>query len=148
MKNFNLKNIITAGFVVFAFIWLPKVADAVGPVIQNPIKANNIQDFVLELLDIVIQIGILVVVFYLILAGLKFVTAQGDTGKLAEARKALFWGVIGALLVLGARTIAQVIQNTAKELQSFDNLALPVVGFIEAKIFQFQKFFKVKDKND
>jgi hypothetical protein len=68
--------------------------------------------------DIVLPIGGLVSVIYIILAGFKFVTAQGDVKKIEDARRALLYGAIGAAIVLGAWVIVQVIQTTINSLSA------------------------------
>lgn len=89
-----------------------------GGGIVNPLggNTNSLWVFLNKILDIVIRIGAVVVVIFIILAGLKYVTAQGDEGKISEAHKTLTWTVIGAAVLLGAKTIALVVQNTVGQL--------------------------------
>lgn len=68
--------------------------------------------------DIILPIGGLVSVIYIILAGFKFVTAQGDETQIGDARRALLYGAIGAAIVLGAWVIVQVIQTTIDSLSA------------------------------
>jgi hypothetical protein len=84
--------------------------------ILNPLKAPSIEAFLLNIIDIVLVFLIPVIVLYIIYAGFKFVTARGDTGQIAEARRALLWAVVGGVIVLGARLIINVIQETINEL--------------------------------
>lgn len=98
--------------------------------IENPIEADKIQTFVSDLLDIIIQIGVIFVVLVIVYVGFQFVTARGDTGKLSKAREAFTWTVIGAIILLGAQVIAKVLENTANELQSSLPIIAPFVGSI------------------
>lgn len=66
---------------------------------------------------ILLPIGAMVAVISFILAGFKFVTAQGNETKIKEARSALLHTAIGTVLLLGAWTIAKVIETTIKALQ-------------------------------
>lgn len=84
--------------------------------IQNPIKYNTLIDFVEAILGIIIQIGIPVLVVMIVYVGFKFVMAQGNDGKLAEAKTAFYWTIIGAAIVLGAFVISTVIQTTINNL--------------------------------
>ena len=68
---------------------------------------------------------------FLLLAGLKFVTAQGNPEKISDARRTFFWTLIGALLVLGAKAIAEVVQNTAKQLQGLYEFGIPAIGYLK-----------------
>lgn len=85
---------------------------------ENPLGTRNgtLETFLNSILDVIIMIGGIVVVISIILAGLKYVTAQGDEGKISDAHKQLTWTVIGAGILLGAKVIALVIQNTVKAL--------------------------------
>ncbi len=78
----------------------------------NPIKYNNLQEFLLGILDIVIQYGALLIVFFIVFAGFKFVTAQGNTEKIADARKMLVWVIVGAFVMLGVYVIKAAICGT------------------------------------
>ncbi len=82
----------------------------------NPIKYNNLQDFLLGILDIVIQYGALLIVFFIVFAGFKFVTAQGNTEKIADARKMLVWIIVGAFVLLGVYVIKAAICGTLVNL--------------------------------
>lgn len=80
--------------------------------IDNPLEAENITDFFLELIQIILIFAVPIIVFFIILSGFNMVTAQGDTTKLQTAKRAFLYAIIGALLILGAYVILEVIQNT------------------------------------
>ncbi len=82
----------------------------------NPIKYHSINEFLLAILSVVIQYGALLIVFFIVFAGFKFVTAQGNTEKIAEARKMLLWIIIGAFVLLGAYVIRAAICGTLAQL--------------------------------
>ena len=52
----------------------------------------------------------------LVFVGFKFVTAQGEPGKISEAREMLLCTVIGALVLLGSKAIALGVDATVKAL--------------------------------
>jgi formate-dependent nitrite reductase membrane component NrfD len=52
------------------------------------------------------------------LAGFKYVTAQGDVGKIQDSTRALTYAIIGAILVIGATAIAQIIKNLVNAFRS------------------------------
>lgn len=82
----------------------------------NPICSDTLDGFLLQLLDVVILLGAIAVVFFLILAGFKYVTARGDEKQISSAHQTLTWTIIGGAIVLGARVIASAIQATVNEL--------------------------------
>ncbi|MDP2705288.1 MAG: pilin [Patescibacteria group bacterium] len=90
-----------------------------GTMLENPFKggADSLGDFVQILAnDVVMPLGAVVVVLYMIYSGFLFVVAQGNPAKLEEAKRAFLYSCIGAIVLLGAWTIAQVIQNTIDQI--------------------------------
>ena len=90
----------------------------------NPLKGvdcssgngNCLESFLNNILAFVIRIGTIVVILMLVYVGYLFVIAQGEPAKITEARKALLWTVVGALILLGAQAIAIAIKATVKAL--------------------------------
>ncbi len=91
------------------------VSSATG--FKNPIKATDLSSLLKDLLKVITTIGAIVVVFFLIFAGFKYVTARGDSKKISEAHSILTWTVVGAMILLGAQVIATAIQGTVNELK-------------------------------
>lgn len=85
--------------------------------LQNPLSTNSITEFVAQVLDVVAMIAFPFVVLAIIYTGFLFVKAQGNDDKLKEAKQALFYTLIGALIVLGATTLADAIQGTIDQLR-------------------------------
>ncbi len=86
--------------------------------IGNPIKANSIKELVSLLMKAIIDIGSIVAVFFVIYAGLKFVTARGNPEKIGDAQKTLMYTLIGIAILFGAQLIAALITNTVKNVGS------------------------------
>lgn len=72
--------------------------------------------FLVKILSFIIRIGAIAVVLMLVYVGYLFVIARGEPGKIIEARSALLWTVIGALILLGSQAIAYGIQATVQAL--------------------------------
>lgn len=72
--------------------------------------------FLTNILNFVVNIGTVVVILMLVYVGFLFVVARGVPGKIEEARKALLWTVVGALILLGAKAIAIGIQATVQAI--------------------------------
>jgi len=85
--------------------------------IQNPLGGTTTIQQVLDIVLVSVQTiaGVLSVVF-IILAGLKFVTAGGDTKKIETARNMLLYVVIGIAILFGAKAISAVVQNTIQQV--------------------------------
>lgn len=80
----------------------------------NPIKQTSLEALIKAILDVVVQFGAIVAVFFLIYSGYKFIEARGNPGKIEAAQKTFFWTIVGGLIVLGAFVISEVIKNTVE----------------------------------
>jgi len=89
---------------------------ASSPGFTKVIGFKKFEDVIAAVLDVVVQIGVIVVVLAIIYAGFLFVTAQGSDDKIEKAKRTFFWVVIGAIVVLGANALSDVIKNTAGEI--------------------------------
>ncbi len=88
-----------------------------GVTLMNPLQGGtSLESFLNTILSFVIRIGAIVVVLMLVYVGYLFVVAQGSDSKLTDARKALLWTIIGALILLGAQAISLGIQSTVQAL--------------------------------
>ena len=95
-----------------------------GVPLLNPLKGvdcsagngNCLMAFLNNILEFIINIGVVVVVLMVIYSGFKFVMAQGNESKITEARTMLFWTLIGALVLLGAKAISLGILSTVQAL--------------------------------
>ncbi len=85
----------------------------------NPLQGGgNLQSFLLNILDFVILIGTIIVILMMVFVGYKFVAAQGKEAEIREARSALLWTVVGALILLGSKAIALGIEATVQALST------------------------------
>lgn len=50
-------------------------------------------------------------VIMFIVAGIIFLTAQGDPGKVAQARQFVLWGVVGIVVAILAFSIVTIVQE-------------------------------------
>jgi hypothetical protein len=82
--------------------------------IENPLanSVTSIPDFVQAVLSFFLKVGIPLIAFFIIYAGLQFVLAQGNTEKLEKAKRTFLYTIIGGGLLLGAWTISLVVQET------------------------------------
>ncbi len=85
----------------------------VDPVtLENPLRVDSLEALLVAILNIFITLMIPVIVFFIILAGFKYVTAQGNPGRIEEATTTFTYAVIGGVLILAAVAIAEIIKNT------------------------------------
>jgi len=100
------------------FVPIVSFAKPCGNKLCDPIKAQSFAEFVNNILDVVIQIGYVVIVFFIVYCGFLFVTARGNPEQLSTAKTALLWTCIGAAILLGAKVLETAIQSTVTSLQS------------------------------
>ena len=82
--------------------------------INNPLKSNNVQGILLDIMNLVTMVGSVVVVFMIIYSGFKFVTAGSSDTDRKDAKNIFYATVIGGAILLGADVIARVVVNTVK----------------------------------
>ena len=87
--------------------------------IQNPLGSKNtsVKTLLNSLLKLVFMVGAIVVVFFIIYSGYKFVAARGNPEKITEAKETFYATVIGAAILLGADIIATVVVNTVNAVK-------------------------------
>lgn len=104
--------------VAFILIVTMQSAPVHAAVLFNPLKYNNLPDFLFGLIDIVVLIGTPIAAFFIILAGFKFATARGNEETIKDARKTLISAIIGAAVLMAAKTIAIVLQQTVDSIST------------------------------
>jgi hypothetical protein len=81
--------------------------------IANPLGENStVTSFFLQIIEILLIFAVPIIVLFIIISGFNMVTAQGDTTKLTQSKRAFLFAIIGGLLILGAFVILEVIQGT------------------------------------
>jgi TRAP-type C4-dicarboxylate transport system permease small subunit len=87
-----------------------------GDKLCNPLRYDSIEQLLPKLLDIVAQVGLVICTFFIVYAGFKYVTANGDPGKITTAHNILLWSVIGTAVLLGAKVLASILSNTVNQI--------------------------------
>jgi uncharacterized membrane protein YobD (UPF0266 family) len=78
----------------------------------NPLAFPSITELLAAILNMVIVISIPFVMLFIIYSGFLYVTAQGNPEKLQVANRALVYGVIGGVIIIGSVAILQIVENT------------------------------------
>ena len=110
-----MKNKITKIFYVAManILLLPNITQ--GQAFSNPIGFDTFADVAKAITGVVVQVGTVVVVLAIIYSGYLFVTAQGNDEKISTAKRTFVWVVVGAIIVLGAQILGEVVCTTAGE---------------------------------
>ena len=108
------------GLLFLGGLGTPHVAEAACQTttggLQDPLCFNNIYDFIQGVLQAFVTISIPILSFFIVYAGFKFVMAQGNPTELGKARDNFKYLIIGAILILGAWALAELIKNTVNQI--------------------------------
>jgi hypothetical protein len=87
--------------------------------IQNPLRSgvDTIPKLVEIIIDAVVQIGVPVVALGIIYSGFLFVKAQGKPEAIKTAKEVFMWTIVGAVIILGAFVILEIVQGTIDQLK-------------------------------
>ncbi len=84
--------------------------------ICNPLKAQTLIQLIENVVDIIMQIGIVAAVAAIIYAGFLYVTAQGSEEKVKKAHSIFLWTIVGVAIILGAKVLVEVVGNFFKNV--------------------------------
>lgn len=101
-----LINLAVAG--TLASLFLPLIASAQPTIITS---TADITKALGNVRNIVWTILAIIVVIMFVWAGITFVTAEGDPGKVQSARNRVLYGIIGIIVALLAGGILLLVQN-------------------------------------
>lgn len=89
------------------------------PTLPNPLgdKVTSLPQLVQKLVQALIDVSYIVIAFFLILSGFKFIMAQGSEDKLSEAKNTFKNTIIGAFIVIGAQVIIDVAKSLITSLK-------------------------------
>jgi len=86
-------------------------------VFDNPLAgAPDLYTLLGLILQSAVYILFPIIVLMIVYTGFLFVRAQGNAAKLEEARRALLWTIIGALIILGSWALAEAIRATVNNI--------------------------------
>ena len=102
----NTKKIAAVGLIGLSIL-LPLIAFAdINPSESAPISWNTL---VVSIKGAIWQIFALLAVVLFVIAGISFMTAQGDPEKVKLARTEFLWGVVGVVVALLAYSIVNIL---------------------------------------
>ncbi len=86
--------------------------------LDSPLAFSSIEGFFLALLRVFITIAIPIIVIAIIYAGFLYVTARGNAEQTKKATTALSYAIIGAIILIGAVAIGEIIGNLVGAFRS------------------------------
>jgi len=96
-------------------VLIPKVAYAES--LQNPLRATNLRELLLNVAQILIEFGIPIAAIFIIYSGVMFVTARGNEQQIERAKKNIWWTIVGTAILVGVWVILRLIIGTIESLR-------------------------------
>lgn len=100
--------------LVLTALLLPVVSFA-QKTLNNPITFPSITELLQAILNVVVIISMPIVALFIIYAGFMYVTGRGNPQKIQDATRALTYGVIGGVIIIGSFAILEIISNLVDE---------------------------------
>ena len=86
---------------------IPLTSNAVS--IPNPLQHQTFVDLLNAIIDFIFYIAIPITSLMIIIAGLYFITAQGEPEKIQTAKRIITWALIGFLVILCAKGLVKLL---------------------------------------
>ena len=107
----KIKKNITPAILIYilSMVLIPALAKA-----QHDVNPEDwISEIMTRVATVVWQLfaGLTVVMF--VVAGILFVTSNGEPGKITTARNAVIWGVVGIVVATAAFAVVQFVSGLA-----------------------------------
>jgi hypothetical protein len=105
------KLAVSAGGIASTLVaaGIVKAQDVVGTVSPGTGWADNIGNLITSVLTIVMVVAILLVLLYLIMGGIEWITSGGDKGKTESARNKITSAIIGIIILAAAYALTQLV---------------------------------------
>ena len=84
-------------------------ADAIGTVTAGTGFAQDMGKLISSVLTIVMVVAILLVLLYLIMGGIEWITSGGDKGKTESARNKITAAIIGIIILAAAYALTTLV---------------------------------------
>ena len=98
---------------VFYFTSSPKLSYAANTFGNAPTgQVIDIPALLLLVLNLIWPVVITIIVIFFIIAGFKFIMAQGNPEEIKTARRFLIWAIVGVIVIILSFSIVARIQST------------------------------------
>lgn len=85
---------------------------ALAETIESPILGQNFGEVVQNIADQARAAALIIAPIFIVIAGLQFLFAGESEQKISQAKKTLWWTLIGAAIVVGASLLTEAVINT------------------------------------
>ncbi|MDD4358728.1 MAG: pilin [Candidatus Pacebacteria bacterium] len=85
-----------------------------GKGLVNPIGISSLSGLLIAVAKWLEKIGLILAPLFFVIGGIMFITANGDTKKIDNGKKLMFYTAIGIIVILLAESLATALQNFIK----------------------------------
>ena len=102
-------------YLIGLIILLPASRVYAQLLLTNPAPGavSTMSDFIYLLIQIIQLIGTPILVCAIVYAGFMMVTAGGNEEQVRKSKVWILWTLVGAAIILGARSLADMVYGTA-----------------------------------
>lgn len=97
-------------------IVIPIITNAAVLELKSPLQCDGkdctVMDIINKIIDFLIWVGAGIAIIMLVWSAILYITSGANEEKVTKARKNLMWTLIGLAILLAARGIIEVIQET------------------------------------
>ena len=106
-----MKKIITALLLVAPMMASAQVTTDFGlnTFANSGLGTRDLKETIAALINVILGFLGIIAVLIILLGGFKWMTSQGDSGKVDEAKGLIGAGVVGLVIILAAYAIAQFV---------------------------------------
>ena len=109
----NMNKKIVTSLSAIALLALPVIASAILIPAEPGVTSVSITTFITNAFaNVIWPIFFAIILIYVLIIGFLFLSAQGDPSKVATARQALLWGVIGLVVFALAYSLLSIVKTT------------------------------------
>lgn len=109
--------------------------EPVGPPPKFMLGYDNVISYIVSVYKLFIQIAIVLAALVIVLAGLRWMFARGNTGTIAEAKKMISNTLVGLILALGSYTLLYAINPDLVEIEDiYKNFNRSVKGIEQVRL--------------
>jgi hypothetical protein len=94
--------------------YLPGVTDPTGACIPRIQSINDLWLIAAGVIDILLRIAVLLAIGFIVWAGIKFITSQGEPDKTKQARDIILDAIIGLAIAIVAATLVSFVAGKFK----------------------------------
>ncbi len=109
-----MRKIFVLSLLIVIGISFINLATAATVTLDPPIGANNFIELITIITDGVVVVISPVAVIMIIVAGILFLTSAGNPERINSAKTCLIYAVIGIVVVISAKGMAEFIETTLK----------------------------------